>query len=596
MAKKTELYPATIMENGALTEILVDVFNLPYDRFDDENPLILHSDVSLGRAKGRSIPNMRNVIIMGTLNLGEFKIQSDTVLPDEVTELICEHSINSLDDLSRKLPAVLNRIKIRHALFNNIKKDKDGALSAARRFMQLHPRIVVTDGSLILRDVLKDIDSKNIQQNEIADVPIATKDVVTSNIKTDEYYSTDEVLVVCKNAVPEFASLSDSELARYIKLARSARANLKISPVELKRADGAKLVCVHRSHINTIIEFIKMQINEDKERASKVKEHVRKPKAVPVAPVVQPGGSTERLYELDGRKLNITKIRKYIHKREWNLIKSDCGNNKKQLLDILNEVHRINVKPTDTNGSKVYYIEDGKIKVSRVMELKNSKCVTQGVGTLNSRQRIIWGMCGDVFVCVGFFAEHEHFLCKYKNVIRNLDMADVNLSECYDVVNLIDELSGGHGGPSGPEVVGDSDVLDTMESHEGFATTPNEPADVVDKVADIPVVDDESVAKAVEENKTSAKPSNEVTPTGVVWAELYSLNIRLTQQINLLDGERNIILKQMQSENNTDKLMALTCGMAHNLERRKELEEMLVALHEMNKKLIGWQSNLDKQK
>ena len=105
-----------------------------------------------------------------------------------------------------------------------------------------------------------------------------------------------------------------------------------------------------------------------------------------------------------------------------------------------------------------------------------------------------------------------------------------------------------------------------------------------------------SAADKVNENKISVGATAGINPTGIVWAELYSLNMRLTQQISLVDGERKIILNKMQTETNTDKLLRMTRDIAHNLQRKKELEEMMAKLHEMNKKLIGWQSNLDKQK
>lgn len=44
---------------------------------------------------------------------------------------------------------------------NNIKNDKNGALLDARRFVQAHPRIIVTDEKTTLRDLLKEIDKKH---------------------------------------------------------------------------------------------------------------------------------------------------------------------------------------------------------------------------------------------------------------------------------------------------------------------------------------------------------------------------------------------------------------------------------------------------
>ena len=608
MAKKTELYSASIVENEVLKEIQVDIFDLPYDKFNDAAPLIINGDVSLGRLKGRELPNMRNVVIMGALDLGEFKITPDTILPDQVSEIICEHSVNSLDDLPKNLPSKLKQIRIRHALFNNIKKDKDGALAAARRFVAQHKRIRVTDGSAYLRDLLKDIEREIAQKQSVQPEKSAPiKPAVVLGDKTEEYYSTDELVTVCRGTVPEFANLTDAELARYIKQARSSRANLKIEPVELKRADGVKIVCVHSDYVDTIIGFILAQIDANKERTTKkTKEHKLKTKLI--APVQRPVVEAERLYQLDGRKFHTAEIKKYIPKREWNEIKSDRNGNKKELLEILREINVINVNPTDTDGSKVYYIEDGQIKASRVLELKNSRCLAQGFGNLNSRQRIVWGISGNVFVCVDFFVEHEHALHKYKNVIRNmdLDLSRINLAEYYSVSDLIDELSDGRDGPSGPDgscaptdpkVPVGSAVSGAPSTMVDDSVSQNEKVVVSDKKAKVTSVDAVvSAADKVNENKISVGATAGINPTGIVWAELYSLNMRLTQQISLVDGERKIILNKMQTETNTDKLLRMTRDIAHNLQRKKELEEMMAKLHEMNKKLIGWQSNLDKQK
>ena len=53
MAKKTGLYPATIKQEEEISEIMVDIFELPYDKFDAENPLIINGDVGRGAVADR---------------------------------------------------------------------------------------------------------------------------------------------------------------------------------------------------------------------------------------------------------------------------------------------------------------------------------------------------------------------------------------------------------------------------------------------------------------------------------------------------------------------------------------------------------------
>lgn len=592
MAKKTNLYRAYVIENEELKDIMVDIFDLPYDRFSADCPLVIRDDVLLGRSKGRIIPNMKNIVFAKSLDLGDFRITTDTVLPDELPILICDYSINSMDDLPKKLPSKLQKISIRRALLNNIKKDKDGALASARRFAQAHPRIIVTDGETTLRDLLKDIEREKQKKTSAQPAKEVSKKNTEMDKKTDDYYSTDELIAACRIARPELEKISDEDLARYIKQARSVKAGLKLNPVSLKRDDDAVVTCVHRNCLDKVLQYIISQMSADKERAEKPK--VKKEEKSAVVPVAEKTAEADVVYQLNGRNFKTAEITKYIPKRQWGIIQGACGNNKKQLLEILHEINVINVNPSNTDGSKVYYVEDGQIKASRVLELKNSRCLTQGFGNLNSRQRIVWGISGNVFVCVDFFAEHEHALHKYKNVIRNmdLDLSKINLSECYSVTDLINELSAGRDGPSGPDDGGDV----PGHTDDSVPDSSIKQSDVVDSVSDTRIVDIAPNAKQVTENKAPDYSNVGVNPTGIVWAELYSMNIKLTQQICTIDTERKRILDNMQVETNTDKLMGMIRELTHNIQRRKRLEEGVSKLHEMNKKLLLFQNKLEKQK
>lgn len=53
MAKQTDFFDATIMENDERVLVQVDLFDLPYDKFDKVHPLCLLDGVKLDKAKGR---------------------------------------------------------------------------------------------------------------------------------------------------------------------------------------------------------------------------------------------------------------------------------------------------------------------------------------------------------------------------------------------------------------------------------------------------------------------------------------------------------------------------------------------------------------
>ena len=571
MAKKTGLYPATIKQEEEISDIMVDVFELPYDKFDGENPLIIHGDVALRGRRGREFPLLRNVIILGSLDIRDFDLTPDTILPDMLDELKCEYSINSLADLPEKLPAKIKKITIRRALLNNIKKDKDDALCIARRFAQAHPRIVVTDGKTTLRDLLRDIElsANKVSQPVVSDTNITP--IVELRAKTDEYLSTDELLMVCRSASQDLSGISDAELTRYIKKARSAKANLKLEPVELKREDGATIICVHKKYLDTIIDYILAQIESDQARKT-IKNTVKKPKKAKADMSVDEKACEKVGYQIDGKTVVEKQIKKYIPKQEWSKICKACGDDKKMLLEILRDVDFININPTDTAGKKVYYIQDGQIKTSRTLEFKSATCLSQGFKSLNSKQRIVWAVSGDVFVCIDFFPEHEHSIDEYKGVIRDarINLSKMDLASFHNVADLIRELTdGGNDGPDLPPP-------GTQPQDAPKADT-----------SDTGGADDKSDAKI-------KKKPIDISTTNFVWTELYTMNMRLQQNIKYTDMARDALLKQMQKETSTEKLLGMADDLTKNLQRKKVYEDAISKLKLLNNQLQELKNGLEK--
>lgn len=572
MAKKTGLYPATIKQDEIISEIMVDIFNLPYDKFDSKNPLTIHGDIVLRGRRGCEFPLLHNVIILGSLDIRDFDLTPDTILPDSLDELKCEYSINSLADLPEKLPAKIKKITIRRALLNNIKKDKDGALRIARRFAHAYPRIIVTDGKTTLRDLLREIE---LSANKTAQ-PVAPDTKITPVVefqaKTDEYLSTDELLVACRNASQELSNMTDAELTRYIKKARSAKANLKLEPVELKRDDGVTIICVHKKYIDTIIDYILAQNESDQVRIM-TKNTVKKPKKAKEDILAGEKANEHDGYKIDGKTVVEKQIKKYIQKQEWNKIRKACGDDKKMLLEILRDVDFININPTDTAGKKVYYIQDGQIKTSRTLEFKSATCLAQGFKSLNSKQRIVWAVSGDVFVCIDFFPEHEHSIDEYKGVIRDthIDLSKIDLASYYNVADLIREL--------------------TDSANDGPDLPPPGP-----QPQDAPKI--EVPAAGGTDGKSDAKIKKkpiDISTTNFVWTELYTMNVRLQQSIKYTDLARSVLLKKMQHETSTEKLQCMADELIQNLQRKKAYEEAILRLQLLNNQLQELKNGLEKE-
>ena len=424
MAEQTDFFDATIMENDVRVLVRVDLFDLPYEKFDKVHPLCLLDGVKLDKAKGRQWPDLSNVVIGGDFECSkEFTITADTKLPLFFTRLICEHAINSLDVLIGKLPLGFlghdtPTVVVRTAILNSIKKNKDGAQDAAKKFVEYYPNVCVTDGKTTLAEILKA--AEPVQ----APVKIASTKNTDSVIalKTEEWLSADELVEHCVTTSEEIAALPAAQVTRLVQMARSNKANLKLRTTTMTRPDdGAQIVCVHRDDAARVAEYVMNNITQqDKEKTPKATATKAKPEKVE-APKVQ-----KQTYFVGAREIRPIKIKKYISKVTWGQIQSKAGNSIDTLLNILQDIDNINVNPTDTNGEQVIFIKDKQVKISPTVKFKNSRCLCQGFGTLDDRPRIVWEVAGNVFVCQKFFAEHEN--PRYNKYLRdaNLDLDDVN--------------------------------------------------------------------------------------------------------------------------------------------------------------------------
>ena len=79
--------------------------------------------------------------------------------------------------------------------------------------------------------------------------------------------------------------------------------------------------------------------------------------------------------------MEIREIRKLIDPKVYREIKSACGSSINLLLGVLNEINMINIMPTDTDGSDVYYIQNEETKKMASMDFKNVNRMTQGFCT-----------------------------------------------------------------------------------------------------------------------------------------------------------------------------------------------------------------------
>lgn len=439
MAKQNRTYTAIINTEEDQDVVMVDMHDLPYDRFDAEHPLVILDDVDLGKSKNRTWPDFSNVIVKGAFDCSDFQITSKTVLPRTFKKLICKFSISDLGVLFGLLPLGVESIVVRPALLNNIKKNKDGALDTARAFAKSYPGITVTDGKQTLKEVFAEL---YMATSAAAEKKIKVK-TVTEPVyadKTAEWLDSNELIDYCMRTSDKVAQLPFESVERYVRIARSAKAGLNIRTERLKR--GADIVsCVHVDSAPAVLEYVESSIAAKFAKETKVeKEAPKKSKEPVVAVPAQPR------FFVGSDEIKPVRIKKYISKSAWTQIRSKCSCSVPEQLRILNDIQCINVDPASTKGNSVVYIQNGSVKKSRTVKFKSVRCLSQGFGSVDNNSRLVWGVSGNTFVCQKFFANHSTG-DEYQWYMRDLyvDLAQLDLSEFLYVPDLIQELSGDRG-------------------------------------------------------------------------------------------------------------------------------------------------------
>ena len=557
MAKKNNLYTVGYEKDGQLTVIFdVDLFDLPYDEFNEQSPLWILSDVDMGKSKNRTWPDFKNVKIYGSFDCSDFPITPDTILPECFNTLICKHSISNLDALINILPKDFITISapnivVRSAILNNIKNNKDDALSIAKRFAEKYPMITVTDTKQTLSEILDAIDTAPAKQTIQKPKKQQTTKKTTKQ-KTDEWLSTEEMAKRCIAESTKISALPYQQVIRYIQMAHSEKSTLKIIRQELLRTDGVKVSCIHISETPRIIAFILESV------AARTQQKTKKEKPITTPKTPQPTTDTQKRYFVNQNEITETKIEKYISPQAFGDIKTKCGNNTTDLLRILNDINIINVNPADNPGKQVLYIQDSKLKVSPTVKFKHARCLCQGFGTLDNRPRIVWGVSGNYFICQKFFARHN--TTEYNEYFRalNIDASKLDLSEYLYVPKLIDQLTGGKPAPS-----------DTTPEQ----TPPNNTASIPD-----------------------TNPANTDAPKTQKWSQLYSLNTKYQERLNALNLSQAKLTTQLTSETQTSALLETLNNLKSVLLQKQECEQALQRIQAMNTGLKQMQQALNKQK
>lgn len=633
MAKQIKKYDAVIFKDGNPTLISVDIHNLPYDEFNVANPINIMGDVVLGKSKNHAWPDFTAVILNGSLDCSDFPITSKTVLPLTFKKLICKFSINDLGILIGRLPMGVSQVVVRTALLNNVRKNKDGALEIARRFIAAYPDVTVTDEKQTLADVIAEIDRaasatsvEKTDKQQTVEPDIATK--------TDEWLDASELVTRCAAASDEIAALPRDAQERYVRIARSAKVRLNLKTGQFKRpSDGAIVQCVHVDCVPLLVNYILSSIAEQEEAriAKDATKSVEKQPAKKVKPVQTKKTST---YFFGSEPVKPIKIKKYISKSAWGQIRAKVGNNTGALLRVLQDIEDINIDPAKahTTAGQVGFIKDNQVQVSPTVTFKNGRCLTQGFGTLDDRPRLVWGICGHSFVCQDFFPAHEgKAKLKYNQLLREINIlaSDLDLSEYLLVSDLIKEFSSERPDasdvahpmapcPAPAEVAAEQEAVEQESAAAPAQPVPVEkksrarivrpktefvtrvaPANPVSAKVAAPVATPTPVEKASRPRITtqkselvvSAKPDDAVVNMVPVaesqprWVDMYSMHHELTERIAGLSLRQNTLMSIMMAEDDTDKLLKMTAELQDILQQKQQCENAMSKLETINQTL-----------
>lgn len=225
-------------QDNIYEKVDVDLFEYLQNSQNSESILVV-SDIRLPKAKKRSVPNFSNVVMSSKIfDAGDWCINTDSVLPSGMSELICLHSISSIGDLIGVLPASVQIVRVRNSVLNNVGKKED--ISIAKSFAEFYPDVIVYDerGQTLFQKITEKTQTTGAIQKNIAVESDCEMSKVA--IKMADWISADDFVAYVKSE-NLLVGLSDSDLKRYFQLARSTNADLKIESQSMLRADN---VCV----------------------------------------------------------------------------------------------------------------------------------------------------------------------------------------------------------------------------------------------------------------------------------------------------------------------------------------------------------------
>ena len=627
---KTSFYEGRIYRDDKTEIVNVDMAALPYELFDDEHPLFIASDVVMEKNKKKPLPDFSNVIVTGSFDCSSYIVTPKSVLPTGIKELKCLYSIKSLADLKGILPVSVRKVIIRNALLNSIidsvKRNEKGPLEVARQFVKDNPTVtVISDKNVLLVDVLKQVTAEKATVSTKQTKKESVKPTVET--KTDDWLSNEELIQIYKESSNVSGDLTDEDIERAIRISKSQKSYLNLEKRELMRADGAIISCVHRNEVPRILNFIQEYFKRDTTKAKKdfITGSERKTEQVTKQQVAP------KYYFVGDKEVQETVIKKYIKNSVWKAVCNHCKNDIDKKIAFLQAIESINVRPVDTAGKKVCFIEDNSLKLSPTVTFKNAQWLSQGFGTLDDRARIIWCMNEHGFIATEYFEEHEKKQSvDYKKAIREKNVGVFTPDDTVFVSDLIKELTAEREAKQAvaatesekiaaqvaepvKSVVAEPVVEKTVtpvnvrtrqrirrEAVPTKTTTANPHTNKIKRQVQVLECAEQPLAEQKKESKSEnvavvAEQTAKDVPNDIVWTDFDSLHASFTVKIQEFNAAQSDLMAKLNAETNTDVALEYVQQLHGILFNKKRHEIVLNRLNTMKQELQKIKQDFSKQ-
>lgn len=276
-------------------QIRVDIYDLPYDKFDSQTPLIIFGDVVL--ADQTRTTDLGDVQIMGSLDIskqkysivlpkiinGKFICRSNPqmrdiqtkrkkdifdenfIFPDGITEIDCSHSINSLAVLNGRIPTSVKKIIVADAILANI-GDSIEKFTNATIFQQHYPHIEVIGEKKgkTLQETLHTTQTPVQIPSELLENPLEAN--IDTTVRKPEYAfkphdfmdESDIFELFQKDENVKSFKILDSTLKRKI---RKLMEKFDTKTFKDKKS-GTAVVCIKKSDASKLLALLKTELQQ----------------------------------------------------------------------------------------------------------------------------------------------------------------------------------------------------------------------------------------------------------------------------------------------------------------------------------------------